>query len=219
MGKRRLPQRDLDKTLRAHAAEAGLELPRSPNTLPNVSHRALTDAGARLLLGGVADLGSEELLEASEEAMPNHTEMIEQIRDEHRRAELSGTNPLTRSPWAQGLPGMLRTVEAANDRDLCHAVYTCTLATGALHDLMGRASAKPEILTLLTEDVMWRQWAVVGGITPKGAPGLAAVALNTVQYLTEPEWAAQLGRYMFLMHNLDVAYPEHPDILGGGMEA
>ncbi|MCX4598839.1 hypothetical protein OG819_58265 [Streptomyces sp. NBC_01549] len=216
---RRLPRRDLDETLRAHAAEAGLELPRSPGALPNVFHRALMDPGARLLLGGAADLGSEELLEALEQAMPNHTEMIERMREEHRQAELAGTDLLAQSPWAQGLPGMVRTVETADDRNLCHAVHTCTLATGALHDLLRRSSAEPQILALLTGDVMWRQWAVSGGITPEGAPGLAAVALiNTVQYLTEPDWAAELGRYMSLMHALDVAYPAHPGTLGGGME-
>ncbi|WP_331751682.1 hypothetical protein OG215_40920 (plasmid) [Streptomyces globisporus] len=219
VGKRRFPQRNLDETLRAQAAEAGLELPRSTSTLPNVSHRALADAGARLLLGGLADLGGEELFEALEEAMPNNVEMIERTRDEYRQAQLAGIDPLALSPWASGLPGMVRTVEAATDRDLCHAVYTCTLATGALHDLMGRASADPEILTALTKDVMWRQWAATGGITPKGVPGLAAVALNTVQYLTDPEWAAELGRYMFLMHNLDVAYSAHSGTLGGTMEA
>jgi hypothetical protein len=215
---RRLPRRDLDETLRAHAAEAGLELPRSPGALPNVFHRALMDSGARLLLGGAADLGSEELLEALEQAMPNHTKMIERMREEHRQAELAGTDLLAQSPWAQGLSGMVRTIETADDRDLCHAVHTCTLATGALHDLLRRSSAEPEILALLTGDVMWRQWAVSGGITPEGAPGLAAVALNTVQYLTEPDWAAELGRYMSLMHALDVAYPAHPGTLGGGME-
>ncbi|MCX5106920.1 hypothetical protein [Streptomyces sp. NBC_00439] len=216
---RRLPRRDLDETLRAHAAEAGLELPRSPGALPNVFHRALADAGARLLLGGAVDLGIEELLEALEQAMPNHTKMIKRMREEHRQAELAGTDLLAQSPWAQGLPGMVRTVETADDRDLCHAVYTCTLATGALHDLLRRSSAEPEILTLLTGDVMWRQWAVSGGITPEGAPGLAAVALNTVQYLAEPDWAAELGRYMSLMHALDVAYPAHTGTLGGGMKA
>ncbi|WP_326662914.1 hypothetical protein [Streptomyces sp. NBC_00385] len=184
LGKRRLPRRDLDETLRAHAAEAGLELPRSPGALPNVFHRALMNAGARLLLGGAADLGSEELLGALEQAMPNHTEMIERMREECRQAELAGTDLLAQSPWAQGLPGMVRTVETADDRDLCHAVHTCTLATGALHDLLRRSSVEPEIFAPLTGDVMWREWAVSGGITPEGAPGLAAVALNTVQYLT-----------------------------------
>ncbi|MFE7934317.1 hypothetical protein ACFU6S_37510 [Streptomyces sp. NPDC057456] len=216
---RRLPQRDLDETLRAHAAEAGLELPRSPGALPNVFHQALVDAGARLLLGGADDLGIEELLEALERAMPDHTETIERMRETHRQAELDGTDLLAQSPWAQGIPGMVRTIETADDRDLCRAVHTCTLATGALHELMRRSSDEPEILTRLAGDVMWQRWAVVGGITPEGAPGLAAVALNTVQYLTEPDWAAELGRYMSLMHALDVVYPTHSGTRGGGMEA
>ncbi|MFI5672750.1 hypothetical protein [Streptomyces sp. NPDC051704] len=213
---RRLPRRDLDETLRAHAAEGGLELPRSPGALPNVFHRALMDPGARLLLGGAEDLGIEELLEALAKAMPDHTEMIENLGEQHRQAALAGTDLLAQSPWAQGIPGMVRTVETADDRDLCRAVHTCTLATGALHELMRRSSGEPEILARLTGDVMWRGWAVVGGITPEGAPGLAAVALNTVQYLIEPDWAAELGRYISLMHALDVAYPEHPGTPGAG---
>ncbi|UUY52770.1 hypothetical protein NRK68_36560 (plasmid) [Streptomyces yangpuensis] len=216
---RRLPRRDLDETLRAHAAEVGLELPRLPDALPNVFHRALMDPGARLLLGGAADLGSEELLEALEQAMPNHTEKIERMREEHRQAELDGTDLLAQSPWGHGIPGMVRTVETADDRDLCHAVYTCTQATGALHDLMRRSSADPEIIALLMRDVMWQRWARVGGVTPEGTPGLAAVALNTVQYLAEPDWAADLVRYMALMHALDVAYPARRGTLGGGLEA
>lgn len=74
-----------------------------------------------------------------------------------------------------------------------------------LHELMRRSSDEPQILARLTGDVMWQRWAVVGGITPEGTPGLAAVALNTVQYLTEPDGAAELGRYMSLVHALDVA--------------
>ncbi|MFI1154716.1 hypothetical protein [Streptomyces sp. NPDC020817] len=72
---------------------------------------------------------------------------------------------------------MVRTVETADDRDLCHAVYTCTQATGALHDLTRRFSADPESIALLMRDVMWQRWARAGGITPEGTPGLAAVAL------------------------------------------
>jgi len=216
---RRLPRRDLDETLRAHAAEVGLELPHSSGALPNVFHQALMDPGARLLLGGAADLGSEELLEALEQAMPNHIEMIERMRRTLQQAELTGTDPLAQSPWGQGLPGMVHTVETADDRDLCDAVYTCTLAIGALRDLLWRSSAEPEILTKLTRDVMWRRWAVSGASAPEGVPRLAAVALNTVQCLAEPDWAAELGRYIGLMHALDVAYPSYWGTLGGRIEA
>ncbi|MEU5069117.1 hypothetical protein AB0G95_34320 [Streptomyces virginiae] len=212
---RRLPRRDLEETLRAQAAEVGLELPRSPGALPNVFHRALMDPGARLLLGGAEDLGIEELLEALAKAMPDHTEMIENLGDQHREAELAGVNLLAQSPWSQGIPGMVRTVETADDRDLCHAVFTCTLATGVLHEMLRRSAGEPAIFARLTGDVMWRQWAMVGGRTPEGAPGLAAVALNTVQYLLEPDWAAELRRYMSLMHTLGEASPGAPE---GGME-
>ncbi|MEV7512682.1 hypothetical protein AB0O57_32460 [Streptomyces sp. NPDC091201] len=216
---RRSPRRNLDEILRAHAAEAGLELPRLPGALPNVFHPALMNPGARLLLGGADDLGFEELVEALEKAVPDDPEMIEGLRETHLQAELAGTEPLAESPWSQGIPGMVRTVETADDRDLCHAVRTCTVATGALHELMRRSPEEPKIIVALMGDVMWQRWAIVGGITPEGVPGLAAVALNTVQYLTDPDWAAELDRYMCVMHALDVAHPEHPNPLGAGTEA
>ncbi|MFJ8570403.1 flavoprotein [Streptomyces sp. NPDC093514] len=43
-------------------------------------------------------------------------------------------------------------------------------------------------------DVMWDQWARVGGIAPDGAVGAAAVAISTFQYLAMPDWAADLDR-------------------------
>lgn len=102
---RRVPRRDLDATLRAHAADAGLELPRLPGSaLPNVSHWALMDLGARLLLGGAADIGMEDLLEALARAMPDHTEAIEHLREAHRQAELAGTDLLAQHPWPKASP-------------------------------------------------------------------------------------------------------------------
>ncbi|MFE4337308.1 hypothetical protein ACFRQM_50915 [Streptomyces sp. NPDC056831] len=147
---RRAPRRDLDAILRTHAAEAGLELPRpQPTALPNISHRALMDPGARLLLGGATDLGIEELLEALEQAMPDDTEAIERLREAHRQAELAGIDLLAQSPWAPGVLGMVRTVETADDQYLCHAVHLCTRATCVLEALMRRAPERPEILARL----------------------------------------------------------------------
>lgn len=204
---RRVPRRDLEATLRAHAAEAGFELPRPQATaLPNISHWALQEAGARLLLGA-ADLGIEGLLEALEEAIPDRTGALEHLREVHRQAELTGTDLLAQSPWAQGILGMVRTVETADDQDLCHAAHICTRASGVLEVALRCARAKPEIYAYLTADEMWRRWALVGGILPEeGAPSLAAVALNTYQYLADPEWAAELDRYLSSMYSLLVAF-------------
>ncbi|WP_050493656.1 hypothetical protein [Streptomyces sp. NRRL B-1381] len=205
---RRVPRRDLEATLRAHAAEAGFELPHPPATaLANISHWALQEAGARLLLGGAADLGIEGLLEALEQAMPDHTGALEHLREVHRRAELTGTDLLAQSPWAQGILGMVRTIETADDHDLCHAAHICTRASGVLEVAMRCTPGKPEIYAYLTADEMWRRWALVGGILPEeGAPSLAAVALNTYQYLADPEWAAELDRYLSFMYSLLVAF-------------
>ncbi|MFD0267813.1 hypothetical protein ACFVGY_14655 [Streptomyces sp. NPDC127106] len=202
---RRFPRRDLDETLRAHAAEVGLELPRSSApSLPNIFHRALMDPGARLLLGGAADVGTEDQLDALEQAMPDHPEAIEHLREALRRSELAGTDLLAQSPLAQGITGMVRTIETADDRALCHAVRTCTKASGVLAVLMRRAPDQPEILAQLTGDVMWEQWARVGGILPESPAvvAAAAVAINTFQYLAMPDWAADLDRYLSFMNAL-----------------
>ncbi|MET9934219.1 hypothetical protein ABZ054_25640, partial [Streptomyces sp. NPDC006324] len=107
--------------------------------------------------------------------------------------------------------------ETADDRDLCHAVHICTRATGVLEVLMRRAPEKPEILAHLSGDEMWQRWAVVGGILPtEMAPSLAAVALNAVQYLADPDWAAELERYLSFMYSLTVAYLGDPDVPGDG---
>ncbi|MGW8955614.1 hypothetical protein [Streptomyces sp. NPDC055709] len=56
---RRSPRRDFDGTLRAYAAQAGVQLPRSPaHPVPNIFHPALMQPGARLLLGGAATSAS-----------------------------------------------------------------------------------------------------------------------------------------------------------------
>jgi hypothetical protein len=209
---RRASRRDLDQTLRDRFAEAGIDLPpESPDALPNVHHWALMEPGARLLLGGAEDLGIEDLVEALESALPQHTEAIKSLREQHRQAELAGTDPMAESLWGGGIAGMVRTVAAAGDRDLCRAVHVCTRAVSVLQSLMRRAQGEPEIFALLTRDVMWRRWATDGGIVPEGAPGLAAIALHTYQYLADPDWAAELDRYLGIMYALYVAYPGSPE--------
>ncbi|WP_328966192.1 hypothetical protein [Streptomyces virginiae] len=208
MENRRSPRRDLDGTLRDGAAAAGVELPRSPEpAVPNIFHRALLEPGARLLLGGTADVGIEDLLESWEQAWPDHAEKLEFIREAHRQAELAGTNLMAQSPMAEGMAGMVRTIETADDKELCEAVRSCTKASGLLGVLMQRAVYEPEILARLMSDAMWNQWARVGGIAPDGAAGAAAVAISTFQYLAMPDWAADLDRYVRVMHALDAAYP------------
>ncbi|WP_129286741.1 hypothetical protein [Streptomyces sp. GZWMJZ-114] len=100
---------------------------------------------------------------------------------------------------------MVRAIEAADDKDLCNALCACMMATVILQNLMPRAPEMPEIMSLLTGDPMWRSWAVSGGIVPDGALGLAAAALNTYQYLSMPDWAAELDRYSMFMFALHLA--------------
>ncbi|MFD9270923.1 hypothetical protein ACFWB1_26040 [Streptomyces goshikiensis] len=211
MANRRSPRRDLDGILRVGAAAAGVDLPRSPETaVPNIFHRALMEPGARLLLGGASDVGIEELLKSWEQAWPEHAEKIEYIREAHRQAELAGTDLMAQSPMAEGMAGMVRTIESADDRQLCAAVRSCTKASGALGVLMQRAVYEPEILARLMSDVMWDQWARVGGIAPDGAVGAAAVAISTFQYLAMPDWAADLEHYLAFMNTLLGADPDGP---------
>ncbi|NUK54752.1 hypothetical protein HRW14_31735 [Streptomyces lunaelactis] len=123
---RRSPRRDFDGILRSHAAAAGVELPRSPaHPAPNIFHRALVEPGAQMMVGGAADIGFEGLMEAWEHAWPDHAETIERVRAAHRDAALSGIDLLAESPFAKGLPGLLRAIEEADDRLLCAAVRLC----------------------------------------------------------------------------------------------
>ncbi|MER5417250.1 hypothetical protein [Streptomyces virginiae] len=220
MANRRSPRRDLDGILRDGAAAEGIELSRSPETaVPNIFHRALMEPGVRLLLGGATDVGIEDLLEAWEQAWPDHAEKIEYIREAHRQAELAGTDLMAQSPMAEGMSGMVHTIESADDGQLCAAVRRCTKASGVLGVLMQRAVYEPEILAWLMRDAMWDQWARVGGIAPDGAVGAAAVAISTFQYLAMPDWAADLERYLALMNTMLASRPEGGSSPGDGTEA
>ncbi|MFE9769451.1 hypothetical protein ACFYPC_33865 [Streptomyces sp. NPDC005808] len=200
---RRIPRRDFDGTVRAGAAEAEFDLPPS-RSVANMFHQALMDPGARMMVGGVDDIGFEELMEAYEAASPDQTEMIEQIRIAHRDAALAGVDLLAQSPMAGGLRGLIRAVREADDQRLCAAVRACTKGSGALGILlMQRAPDEPEILRTLMADVMWDQWVRVGGFVPVlGMGGEAAIAINVVYYLVIPGWAEDLERYQGLMDTL-----------------
>ncbi|WP_455355913.1 hypothetical protein [Streptomyces sp. SYSU K217416] len=198
---RRSPRRDLDGTLRAYAAEAGVELPPT-RWVPNVFHRALTEPGARMVVGGAADVGFEGLMESWEATWPEGKEMIEHIRAAHREAELDGVDLMAQCPMASGFLGLMQAVEQADDRLLCSAVRACTKASGTLAMLWTWAVEKPEIVPQLMNDVMWDQWVRVGGLAPNGAAGEAAVAISTVQYLVVPGWAEDLHRFQAFMDKL-----------------
>ena len=200
---RRSPRRDLDGTLRSYAADAGVELPPS-RSVPNMFHRVLTERGARMMVGGTGDVGFEGLLESWERIWPEGRARIDRIRDAHREAELAGVDLTARSPMADGILGLMRAVEQADDRQLCAAVRACTKASGTLGTLWARAAAegRPEIIPQLMNDVMWDEWVRAGGLALQGAAGEAGVAISTVQYLIVPGWAEDLHRYQALMNTL-----------------
>lgn len=128
MRNRRSPRRDLDGALRAGAAEAGVTLPPA-QFVPNIFHRALTEPGARMMVGGAADVGFEALMESWEATWPGGNEMIERIRTAHREAALAGVDLMAQSPMAIGFIGLMQAVEHADDRLLCAAVRACTRAS------------------------------------------------------------------------------------------
>ncbi|MEH6374314.1 hypothetical protein V7793_08245 [Streptomyces sp. KLMMK] len=192
---RRSHRRDFDGILRSHASAAGVELPRSPaHSVPNMFHRAVLESGARMVVGGGADVGLEGMLEVLEHAWPDQEPTIERIRTAHRQAALAGVDLMLQAPLAYGLPGMLRTVEAADDRLLCAAVRTCTKASGALAVLLQHAVYAQEILPSLMGDAMWDQWVRVGGFAPYGVVGEVAIAMSAIQYLTGGRGAGGDGR-------------------------
>ncbi|MCZ4124993.1 hypothetical protein [Streptomyces sp. H39-S7] len=200
---RRCPKKDLDGALREGAAEAGFDLPPS-RSVSNMFHPALMDPGARMMVGGVDDIGFEDLMDAWATASPDNTEMVEKIRDAHRNAALEGIDMFAQSPMAGGLRGLIRAVQETDDRLLCAAVQACTRGNGALGILlMQRAPDEPEILRRLMADVMWDQWVRIGGFAPiLGMVGEAAIAMSVVQFLVIPGWAEDLQRYQALMDML-----------------
>ncbi|CAM5715689.1 hypothetical protein SALBM135S_01253 [Streptomyces alboniger] len=192
---RRPPRRNRDEELREHAAEVGLSISRP---LPSPTSRRYSTPpcwrqGPHFSWAAEKTSGPRELLDALTTAFPDHPEAVENVRQLLRQAELAGIDLLAVHPLAQGVRGMVRAIEAADDKDLCNALCACMMATVILQNLMPRAPEMPEIMSLLTGDPMWRSWAVSGGIVPDGALGLAAAALNTYQYLSMPDWAAGAG--------------------------
>ncbi|MEU7115058.1 hypothetical protein [Streptomyces sp. NPDC046182] len=198
---RRSPRRDLDGTLREYAARDGVELP-SSRSVPNLFHRALTEPGARMMVGGVTDVAFGGLMDSWEATWPEGRETIGRIRAAHREAELAGVDLMAQSPMADGLRGLMRFVEQTDDRLLCAAVRACTRASGTLAVLWTRAVENLELVHHLMADVMWDQWVRVGGLAPNGAAGEAAVAISTVQYLAASGWADDLHRFQNVMDNL-----------------
>ncbi|GHJ98148.1 hypothetical protein SNE510_76670 [Streptomyces sp. NE5-10] len=214
---RHSPRRDFDGTLRAGAAEAGFELPPS-RSVPNLFHQTLTAPGARMMVGGVGDVGFEGLMESWEATWPEGKETFDRVRAAHREAALAGVDLMAQSPMAAGLLGLIRAVEQADDALLCAAVRACTKASGTLAILMSKAVENPEIIRHLMNHVMWDQWARVGGIAPDGAAGEAAIALSTVQYLLTPGWSDDLHHYQTLMEDL-LNHPPRPHPARYGPEA
>ncbi|MDW8478317.1 hypothetical protein R3L02_41960 [Streptomyces scabiei] len=201
--RRRCPERDFDGSLRAGAAEAEFDLPPS-RTVANMFHKALMDPGARMVVGGVADVTFEELMDAWESASPDNAELVDRMRTAHCEAALTGVDIFAHSPMAGGMRGLVRAVQEADDQRLCAAVRACTKGSGILGILLiQRVPHEPEILRTLMADEMWEQWVRVGGFVPVlGMGGEAAIAVSVVQHLLIPGWAEGLARYQTLMETL-----------------
>ncbi|MFD4175244.1 hypothetical protein [Streptomyces anulatus] len=204
---RRAIGRDLDGLLRAHAASAGTTLP-APRTVFNPFDTALVRTGARLLMGGTADVSPEELTDAWRSVWTGPPEHLDRITAAHLAADHAGDDLRALSPLARGLPGWVRVLQNADAHLLCEAVRACTKASSTLAKLlMERADAG--MVTVLMDDVMWDHWVRAGGIAPAGRLGEAAITLSTVQHLLVPGWAEDLHRYQDRMDRL-LAAPTAP---------
>lgn len=195
-------RRDFDGALRAGAFGAKFELPPS-QSVSNISHRALMDPGIRMLIGGIEDVGFDEMVDALAAATPGNPEMIEGIRAAQRDAALAGDDLFAQFPLAHGLPGLIRAVQEADGQRLCAAVLACTKANTALTILLPHVvSKRPEILRTLMADEMWDLWVRVGFAPVLGIGGEAAMAMSVIQHLLFPGWAEGLERYQTLMDTL-----------------
>ncbi|WP_316784340.1 hypothetical protein [Streptomyces sasae] len=198
---RRSPRRDFDGTLRAGAVGAEFELP-ATRSVSNIFHPALMGPGARLLIGGVEDVGFDEMAEAWEAAAFGNPEVIECIRTAQRDAALAGDDMFAQSPLAGGLPGIIRAIQEADGQRRGTGGLACTKASTALTMLLAYAGKEPEILRTLMADEMWDQWVRVGFAPVLGIGGEVAVAMSVFQHLLMPEWAEGLERYQALMDTL-----------------
>ncbi|MGW7612184.1 hypothetical protein ACWGKW_34005 [Streptomyces sp. NPDC054766] len=157
--------RDLDGTLRAHAADAGVELP-APGTVSNVFGRSLVEVGSRLMVGSTRDVSLEELAEVWERNWVGPLEQIERIRGVHAAASHAGVDLSAQSPLADGLPGLIRAVREAEDEVLCAAVEACAKGSSALAAVMTQRSPDdPEVLGMLVRDVIVRAVAARASVT------------------------------------------------------
>ncbi|MET9083243.1 hypothetical protein ABZX77_15340 [Streptomyces sp. NPDC004237] len=195
------PRHDFDGVLRAGAAGAEFELPPS-RSVSNIFHPALMGPGARLMIGGIEDVGFDEMADAWAAATPGNPEMIEHIRAVQRDADLAGDDLSAQFPLAHGLPGLIRAVQEADGPRLCTAVRDCTKANSALTMLLAYAGSEPDILRTLMANEMWEQWVRVGYAPVLGIGGEAAVAMSVVLHLLMPAWAEGLERYQTLMDAL-----------------
>ncbi|MGW1563780.1 hypothetical protein ACWCQ1_46050 [Streptomyces sp. NPDC002144] len=215
---RRSPRQDLDGFLRTGAASAELELPPS-RSVSSIFHPALMDPGARMLIGGIEDVGFDEMADAWAAATPGNPEMIEHIRAAQRDAALAGENMFAQFPLAHGLPGLIRAVQEAEGPRLCTAVLACTRASTALTMVLPHVANAPELLRTLMADEMWDQWVGVGFAPVLGIGGEVAVAMSVVQHLLMPEWAEGLERYQALLDTLLAGPPPSEDPTAGGSPA
>jgi len=208
---RRPPRRDLDGLLRAGAADAEIELPPS-RSVSSIFHPALMDPGARMLIGGIEDVGFDEMADAWAAATPGNPEMIEHIRAVQRDADLAGDDLFAQFPLAHGLPGLIRAVQEADGPRLCTAVLACTRASTALTVVLPQVANAPELLRTLMADEMWDQWVRVGFAPVLGIGGEVAVAMSVIQHLLMPGWAEGLGRYQAVLDTLLAGPPpsEYP---------
>ncbi|MEV6956566.1 hypothetical protein [Streptomyces sp. NPDC051183] len=188
-----------------------MQLPPS-RTVANIFHRALTEPGARLMVGGAADVSFDDVMDSWAKTWPDNTETIDLIRDAHREAALNGVDLMAQSPMAEGLTGLVKAIEQAEDTALCAAVRACTKASATLGTLWAREEVAARYIPQLMGDIMWDQWVRVGGLAPAGAAGEAAIAISTVQYLLSPHWAQDLHRYQRLMEAMLAAPAAEPSL-------
>ncbi|WP_317448096.1 hypothetical protein [Streptomyces collinus] len=129
--------------------------------------------GGHQAVGGIEDIGFDEMAEAWAVATPGNPEMIENIRAAQRDAALVGDDWFAQFPLAQGLPGLIRAIQEADGQRLCAAVLACTKATTALTMLVPHVVAnEPEILRTLMADEMWDLWVRVGFAPVLGIGGV-----------------------------------------------
>ena len=199
------PGPDLHTLLTTSLHDAGEPLDERPGTLPNVNHRQVLQATARLLAGGADDITADEYFDALRASWPQMEDALDTLQSVHRQHELDGQDLWAQSPLAGGWPTIREALAAADAATLCRAVELNSATSAALH-LVVTAGQTPygeplptHARTRAMADPMWEQWGRHTPLPDYGRTWQSFVAFQSALSMIVPGRTEELARYRTLL--------------------